>query len=157
MHFSSDRSGRALPVILALWSPDFPHRRPFGLPTRLSVLLAPNILQKHGGEVPNTIENLMQLAGVGKKTANVVYAVAFGGDAIAVDTHVFRVANRIGLTKADNVLNTEKGLMKILDKSDWSRAHHYIIYLGRSFCKAHKPDCDNCPINLECEKKIKKR
>jgi len=116
-----------------------------------------DIIHKFNGQVPNNLEDLRSLAGVGRKTANVVYSVAFGGSAIAVDTHVFRVANRIGLTKADNVLNTEKGLMKILDKSDWSRAHHYIIYLGRSFCKAHKPDCDNCPINLECEKKIKKR
>ena len=122
------------------------------------ILSASNdILIKFNGQVPNNLQDLRSLAGVGRKTANVVYSVAFGGAAIAVDTHVFRVANRIGLTKADNVLNTEKGLMKILDKSDWSRAHHYLIYLGRSYCKAQKPDCDNCPIKSECEKKIKKR
>jgi endonuclease-3 len=66
------------------------------------------------------------------------------------------VSNRIGLAKENNVLNTEKALMKILDKKDWSRAHHYLIYLGRSFCKASKPDCENCPIKDECEKKIKR-
>lgn len=115
-----------------------------------------DIIEKFGGEVPASLEQLRSLAGVGRKTANVVYSVAFNGSAIAVDTHVFRVSNRIGLVKADNPLNTEKGLMKILDKSDWSRAHHYLIYLGRSFCKASKPDCTNCPISEYCLKKIKR-
>lgn len=115
-----------------------------------------DILKKYGGQVPDTLEGLRSLAGVGRKTANVVYSVAFGGSAIAVDTHVFRVANRIGLVKADNVLNTEKGLMSVLDKSDWSRSHHYLIYLGRSFCKAGKPDCANCPISEYCLKLIKR-
>lgn len=115
-----------------------------------------DIIKKYGGQVPSNLDELRTLSGVGRKTANVVYSVAFGGNAIAVDTHVFRVSNRIGLVKADNVLNTEKGLMKILDESDWSRAHHYLIYLGRSFCKASKPDCENCPINEECLKKIKR-
>ena len=115
-----------------------------------------DILEKFGGQVPKTLSELRSLAGVGRKTANVVYSVAFGGNAIAVDTHVFRVSNRIGLVNANNVLATEKGLMEILDESDWSRAHHYIIYLGRSFCKAKNPDCENCPIKIECLKKIKR-
>ena len=115
-----------------------------------------DILQKFDGQVPNTLEDLRTLAGVGRKTANVVYSVAFKGDAIAVDTHVFRVANRIGLVKENNVLATEKGLMKILDKSDWSRSHHYLIYLGRSFCKAGKPDCVNCPLTGVCGKNLKR-
>ena len=115
-----------------------------------------DILEKFNGEVPKTLPELRSLAGVGRKTANVVYSVAFNGDAIAVDTHVFRVSNRIGLVNAQNVLNTEKGLMKILDQKDWSRAHHYLIYLGRSFCKAKNPDCENCPIKDECAKKIKR-
>ena len=115
-----------------------------------------DILEKFGGQVPKTLPELRSLAGVGRKTANVVYSVAFGGNAIAVDTHVFRVSNRIGLVSANNVLATEKGLMEILDESDWSRAHHYIIYLGRSFCKAKNPDCENCPIKIECLKKIKR-
>ncbi len=115
-----------------------------------------DIIEKFGGNVPCELSELTSLAGVGRKTANVVYSVAFGGQAIAVDTHVFRVANRIGLVKASNPLNTEKGLMKILDKNDWSRSHHYLIYLGRSFCKAQKPDCQNCPISEHCLKKIKR-
>lgn len=115
-----------------------------------------DILQKFNGEVPRNLEDLRSLAGVGRKTANVVYSVAFKGNAIAVDTHVFRVANRIGLTSATNELNTEKGLMKILDESDWSRGHHYLIYLGRSFCKAKNPDCENCPIKEHCEKHVKR-
>lgn len=112
-----------------------------------------DILTKFNGQVPSALEDLRSLAGVGRKTANVVYSVAFKGNAIAVDTHVFRVSNRIGLANAKNVLNTEKQLMKILDEKDWSRAHHYLIYLGRSFCKASKPDCDSCPINDNCKKK----
>ena len=118
--------------------------------------LSKDLLDKFNGQVPNTLKELQSLAGVGRKTANVVYSVAFNGNAIAVDTHVFRVANRIGLVKADTPLKTETGLMKILDESDWSRAHHYLIYLGRSFCKAGKPDCQNCPIKDLCEKKIKR-
>ena len=114
------------------------------------------IVEKFGGQVPNNLEDLRSLDGVGRKTANVVYSVAFKGNAIAVDTHVFRVSNRIGLAKATSVLQTEKQLMKILDEKDWSRSHHYLIYLGRSYCKASKPDCDNCPINAQCLKRIKR-
>ncbi len=115
-----------------------------------------DILQKFGGQVPSNLENLRSLAGVGRKTANVVYSVAFKGDAIAVDTHVFRVSNRIGLVCAQNELKTEMGLMDILEKSDWSRAHHYLIYLGRSFCKSQNPNCAECPIADLCGKKIKR-
>ncbi len=112
-----------------------------------------DIINKFNGRVPDNLEDLRSLAGVGRKTANVVYSVAFKGSAIAVDTHVFRVSNRIGLANAKNVLNTEKQLMEILDKNDWSRAHHYLIYLGRSYCKAGRPDCANCPITDHCEKR----
>lgn len=115
-----------------------------------------DIVEKFNGNVPSSREELMTLAGVGRKTANVVYSVAFNGNAIAVDTHVFRVSNRIGLAKANNVLKTEYDLMKIIDESDWSKAHHYLIYLGRSYCKAQKPDCEACPIKDLCEKKIKR-
>ena len=118
--------------------------------------LSKALIENFDGKVPDNLKDLRSLDGVGRKTANVVYSVAFKGQAIAVDTHVFRVANRIGLVKDDNPLKTENGLMKILDKNDWSRSHHYLIYLGRSFCKASKPDCQNCPISNECEKKIKR-
>lgn len=119
------------------------------------ILSASNdIITRFNGQVPSSLEQLRELAGVGRKTANVVYSVAFKGEAIAVDTHVFRVSNRIGLAKAKNVLNTEKQLMEIIDKSDWSRSHHYLIYLGRSFCKAKNPDCKNCPIFSLCERRL---
>ena len=113
-----------------------------------------DILEKFNGQVPDNLSDLTSLAGVGRKTANVVYSVAFNKNAIAVDTHVFRVSKRIGLSNGKNVLQVEKDLMKILDEDDWRRAHHYIIYLGRSFCKAKKPDCENCPIKEDCLKRI---
>ncbi len=116
-----------------------------------------DIIEKFNGQVPNNLKDLMTLDGVGRKTANVVYSVAFKGDAIAVDTHVFRVANRIGLVNEKDVLKTELSLMKVIDKKDWSKAHHYLIYLGRSFCKAIKPNCQDCPIKENCAKHIKRK
>lgn len=118
--------------------------------------LSKDIIEKFSGHVPSNLEDLRSLSGVGRKTANVVYSVAFNGNAIAVDTHVFRVANRIGLAKSASTFGTEKDLMKILDEKDWKRAHHYLIYLGRSFCKAAKPNCEQCPIKDLCMKKIKR-
>lgn len=110
-----------------------------------------DILDKFGGEVPNTIEDLMSLAGVGKKTANVVYSVAFGGDAIAVDTHVFRVSNRLGLAKGATPLTVEEGLCKAIPKSDWSKAHHWLIYHGRRVCHSQRPNCDGCTLQEICD------
>ena len=110
-----------------------------------------DILEKFGGEVPNTIEDLMSLAGVGKKTANVVYSVAFGGQAIAVDTHVFRVSNRLGLAKGKTPIEVEKGLNKAIPPSDWSRAHHWLIYHGRRVCHSQKPDCLGCTLKDFCD------
>lgn len=111
-----------------------------------------DIVEKFGGKVPETQKELKTLAGVGQKTANVVYAVAFGGEAIAVDTHVFRVSNRLGLAESDNVTDTEKSLNKLIDRHLWSKAHHYLIYHGRQVCKAIKPDCENCCVSSLCEK-----
>ena len=110
-----------------------------------------DILEKFDGEVPGTIEELMSLAGVGKKTANVVYSVAFGGDAIAVDTHVFRVSNRLGLAKGKTPLEVEAGLNKAIPKSDWSKAHHRPIYHGRRVCHSQKPDCEGCTLQDVCD------
>lgn len=115
-----------------------------------------DLIEKYDGQVPEDFKALKSLAGVGQKTANVVSSVGFKKDAIAVDTHVFRVSNRIGIVKENNVLKTENSLKKAIDKSDWSRSHHYLIYLGRSFCKARKPDCENCPITDLCKKIIKR-
>ena len=110
-----------------------------------------DIVERFGGEVPSTIEELMSLAGVGKKTANVVYSVWFGGAAIAVDTHVFRVSNRLGLAKGDTPEKVEAGLMKAVPKADWSKAHHWLIYLGRQICHSQKPDCAVCPLRAVCD------
>ena len=115
-----------------------------------------DILEKFNGQVPSSLQELQSLAGVGRKTANVVYSVAFNGDAIAVDTHVFRVSNRIGLANGDTVLKTEKDLMKNIEKKEWKNAHHYLIYLGRTFCKAQKPNCTDCPIKELCEQNFKR-
>ncbi len=111
-----------------------------------------SIVENFGGKVPNNYNDLLSLSGVGRKTANVVYSVAFGGDAIAVDTHVFRVSNRIGLAKAKTPLETEKQLMRNIEKSLWSKSHHYLIFHGRRVCKAKNPDCENCVLNIECKK-----
>ena len=110
-----------------------------------------DILEKFGGEVPNTVGELMTLAGVGKKTANVVYSVAFGGEAIAVDTHVFRVSNRLGLAKGDTPLAVEEGLCKAIPKADWSKAHHWLIYHGRQVCHSQKPRCESCTLCAFCD------
>ena len=110
-----------------------------------------DIMEKFGGEVPDTIEDLMSLAGVGKKTANVVYSVAFGGAAIAVDTHVFRVSNRLGLAKGKTPLEVESGLQKAIPKELWSKAHHWLIYHGRQICHSQRPDCANCALNGLCD------
>lgn len=116
-----------------------------------NILAACNILvDKYNGKVPENIEELMELPGVGRKTANVVVSNAFGTPAIAVDTHVFRVSNRIGLADSDNVLETEKDLMNNIDKSMWSKAHHLLIFHGRRICKARKPLCQKCPLTDYC-------
>ena len=104
----------------------------------------------HGGEVPADHEALTALPGVGRKTANVVMSCAFGADAIAVDTHVFRVSNRLGLAQAKDVLATERQLMEAIPKSAWSRAHHWLIFHGRQVCHARRPDCSNCTLAPLC-------
>lgn len=102
------------------------------------------------GKVPGTREELMTLPGVGRKTANVVLSNAFNVPSIAVDTHVFRVSNRIGLANAKNVFDTEKQLMENIDKDMWSKAHHLLIFHGRRICKARNPMCEECPVNELC-------
>lgn len=110
-----------------------------------------DIIEKYGGEVPDTVEALMGLAGVGKKTANVVYSVAFGGAAIAVDTHVFRVSNRLGLAKGKTPEEVEKGLNKAIPKEDWAKAHHWLIYHGRRVCHSRNPQCESCTLRSVCD------
>ena len=110
-----------------------------------------DILEKFGGEVPSTLDELRTLAGVGRKTANVVYAVAFGGDAIAVDTHVFRVSNRLGIADGKTPEKVEDDLMKAIPQNMWSKAHHYLIWHGRKVCHSQKPDCPNCTLKEYCK------
>ena len=108
------------------------------------------IIEEFNGQVPDTMEELITLPGVGRKTANVVLSNAFGVPAIAVDTHVFRVSNRIGLANSKNVLDTEKDLMDNIDKNMWSKAHHLLIFHGRRVCKARSPLCNECPLTNYC-------
>lgn len=115
-----------------------------------------SIIEKFGGKVPENYDDLLSLNGVGRKTANVVSAVAFNKPAIAVDTHVFRVSNRIGLAKAKTPEQTEKQLMKVLDKQKWSQMHHYLIYHGRQVCFSRNPKCNECILNKECSYNNKK-
>ncbi len=110
-----------------------------------------DIIQKFGGQVPETLDELKTLAGVGQKTANVVYAVAFGGNAIAVDTHVFRVSNRLGIAKGKTPAKVEEGLRAVIPEDKWGKAHHYLIYHGRRVCHSQKPDCVNCILKDFCE------
>lgn len=110
-----------------------------------------DIMERYGGEVPKEHAELKTLAGVGQKTANVVYSVAFGGDAIAVDTHVFRVSNRLGLAHGNTPEKVEKDLNAAIPKELWSKAHHYLIYHGRRVCHSQKPDCKNCTLKEWCE------
>jgi endonuclease-3 len=102
------------------------------------------------GQVPGKMDDLVSLPGVGRKTANVVLSNAFGVPAIAVDTHVFRVSNRIGLANSDNVEKTEEQLMQIVPKEKWSKAHHWLIWHGRRMCHARKPECHICPLRGYC-------
>lgn len=106
---------------------------------------------EHNGEVPADREALESLPGVGRKTANVVLSNAFGVPAIAVDTHVFRVTNRIGLVDEKTVEKTERKLMDILPKDRWSKAHHLFIFHGRRMCKARQPECEVCPLQSLCD------
>lgn len=109
------------------------------------------LVDRYDGQVPRSRQELMQLPGVGRKTANVVLSNAFGVPAIAVDTHVFRVANRIGLADAKDVLRTEEQLMANIPRDLWSQAHHWLIHHGRNLCLARNPRCSACPIQPCCK------
>lgn len=114
--------------------------------------LSAQLVEKYDGQVPGDYDKLVELPGVGRKTANVVLAEGFGHQRIAVDTHVFRVTNRIGLVQEKDVLKTELGLMEALPENRWSEAHHSFIFHGRNCCAARKPKCEECPIEHICKK-----
>ncbi|MGE1063677.1 endonuclease III [Megasphaera paucivorans] len=108
------------------------------------------LCEKYDGEVPQSFEELVKLPGVGRKTANVLVSILFNIPAIAVDTHVFRVANRTELAVGKTPLDVELGLQKAIPKKWWSRAHHWLIWHGRRICKARTPLCDDCILNDLC-------
>ncbi len=108
------------------------------------------IVEQCGGSVPGTMDELLALPGVGRKTANVVLSNAFGVPAIAVDTHVQRVANRIGLAQSEDVAVTEQQLMRRIPRAKWSNAHHWLIYHGRQVCTARTPKCGECALAPLC-------
>lgn len=117
---------------------------------RNSVATAKILVQKHGGQVPGIMKELLELPGVGRKTANVVLANAFGVPTIAVDTHVGRVARRLGLTRATDPDKVEADLTKLFPKKEWIFLHHALIFHGRRVCFARKPDCQNCTLCPIC-------
>ena len=108
------------------------------------------LIDEYGGEVPSEFDELLKLPGVGRKTANVVMSVAFNNPAIAVDTHVFRVANRTKIAEGKTPLEVENGLQKIIPREKWSAAHHWLIFHGRTICHARKPECDICALKFFC-------
>ena len=108
------------------------------------------LLSDYGGEVPSEFDELIKLPGVGRKTANVVTSVAFKNPAIAVDTHVFLLANRMKLAEGKTPLEVETGLQKIIPREKWSDAHHWLIWHGREICSARKPKCEICPLSKVC-------
>ena len=114
------------------------------------LLMCNQLKERFNGEVPKTMNEIVSLAGAGRKTANVVMSNAFGIPAIAVDTHVFRVSNRIGLADGKNVLETEIQLQNEIPKQEWSSAHHLLIFHGRRCCMARNPKCGYCPIRDYC-------
>lgn len=112
------------------------------------------IVQEHGGEVPRTIEGLLTLAGVGRKTATLFLADAYGIPGVTVDTHVFRISRRLGWAKGKNPVEVEQELMKVLPREHWNRINFQLIYHGRSICTARKANCSICPLAARCEKNL---
>ena len=122
------------------------------------VQMAKRVVEVYGGIIPNSREELQTLAGVGRKTANVVLAVWWNQPTMAVDTHIFRVAERLGLTtKAKNPLDSEKQLIKYIPEEIIPKAHHWLLLHGRYTCQARKPQCENCGLNTICRYFTKKK
>lgn len=118
--------------------------------SRNIISLSAKLVSDYGSEVPDDYESLVSLPGVGRKTANVVLAEAFGHQRIAVDTHVFRVSNRIGFTNEKDVLRTEMELMRTIPEEMWSHSHHLLIFHGRNLCQARNPHCSECAVSPYC-------
>ena len=112
--------------------------------------VARRLVTEYNGIVPNNREFLESLPGVGRKTCNVVLSNIYNVPAIAVDTHVKRVINRLGIVKSDDVLKIEEALMQFFPKNKWSRVHHQLVLFGRYMCKSKNPECQNCPFQTQC-------
>ena len=130
----------------------YPMVKSCGFKTKAANIIAAcrMIRDEFGGQVPDTMEDLTKLPGVGRKTANVVLSNAFGIPAFAVDTHVHRVSNRLGLCKAETVEETEKQMTRLIPEEKWGRAHHWLIWHGRRICRAQRPLCGECPMRELC-------
>lgn len=143
------------PAAMAETTPEilFPYVRSCGFKSKASNIVAAcrMIMDEYGGEVPHTMEELTRLPGVGRKTASVVLLAAFHIPAMPVDTHVFRVSNRIGLARANNVEQTEKQICALIPPEEWYFAHHALILHGRRVCHSQRPDCAGCALRELCE------
>lgn len=138
----------------------FPYIKSISFPankTRHLLKTAAIVVEEHGGEVPRAFEDLVKLPGVGRKTANVLTSVLHGEPRLAVDTHVFRVANRIGIARAKTVLKTEEQLTKAIPDAQIPDAHHYLILHGRYTCVARSPKCGECSLTEVCNYYIRKQ
>ncbi len=131
----------------------YPMVKSCGFKTKASNIIAACriIRDEFGGQVPDRMEDLVRLPGVGRKTANVVLSNAFGIPAFAVDTHVFRVSNRIGLCRAETVEETERKMTRLIPREKWGNAHHWLIWHGRWVCKAQRPLCEECGLKEICD------
>lgn len=130
--------------------------KPIGLANNKSkniISLSQKVVCENDGIIPNDFNYLTTLPGVGRKTANVILSEWFKIPKIAVDTHVLRVSNRLGLTSSNDVLKVEEDLMRLYEKENWHHLHHLLLFFGRYLCKAKNPDCDKCPFNDLCTKK----
>ncbi len=114
------------------------------------IAMAKELVEKHNGEVPRDFDKLVKLAGVGRKTASVVMTVAFDEPAMPVDTHVFRVSRRLGLSKGNTPEKVEQDLCKAFDREDWNSLHHTMIFHGRYVCHSQRPECDKCLVKEYC-------
>jgi endonuclease-3 len=119
--------------------------------TKALVGMGQALAERHGGEVPRSMEELVQVPGVGRKTANVVLGNAFGiAEGVVVDTHVKRISHRLGFTKHTDPAKIERDLMRLVPKKDWTLFPHLMIHHGRAICQARKPRCEICPVNTLC-------
>jgi len=161
---TDERVNRVTPALFRRYptAADYAHGDPAELERRIRstgffrnkarsiVGLGQALVERHGGEVPDRMEDLVQLPGVGRKTANVVLGAWFGRPAIAVDTHVTRLANRLGLVREQDAVRIELALQRILPQQDWTFASHALIWHGRRVCRARRPDCDRCALAPDC-------